>query len=255
MLLNGDGNTTIKYAPDKGSILYKFNTKKELVELDPKTHKKGRWDNWADETKLMKFNVVLTNPPFGEDRKFEPKDQREQEIAELYELWDRARVGGWIDLGLVFLENAYRILDKNGRMGIVISNSLASIERWKDARDWLRENMRIVALFDLPSNVFADSGVNTTLIIAYKPDKEELEKLKKDNYQVFIRNIDNIGYEIRTQKRVKYYNPIYKFDENFNVEIDAEGNSLLNEDFTKIIHEFKEWAMTQEKTLRDLFIG
>jgi type I restriction enzyme M protein len=40
MLLNGDGNATIKYQPDKGSLLYKFNTKKELVPLNPQLHKK-----------------------------------------------------------------------------------------------------------------------------------------------------------------------------------------------------------------------
>lgn len=91
MLLNGDGNATIKYAPDKGSIIHKFNTNKELVELDVNTHKNGNWDNWADQTKLMKFNVVLTNPPFGEDRKFEPKNEKEIKIAELYELWNSAR--------------------------------------------------------------------------------------------------------------------------------------------------------------------
>lgn len=37
------------------------------------------------------------------------------------------------------------------------------------AREWFMDKMRIVALFDLPANVFADTGVNTTLVIAYKP--------------------------------------------------------------------------------------
>jgi type I restriction enzyme M protein len=57
-------------------------------------------------------------------------------------------------------------------------------------------------------------------------------------------------------RRIKFYNPIYKIDEKtFEVEIDEEGNSLLNEDFTVAINEFKKWALTQEKTLKDLFIG
>ena len=69
-------------------------------------HKSGNWDNWLDSTRLKKFDVVLTNPPFGEDRKFEPRTQREKEIIEMYELWHTARSGNWIDLGLVFLENS-----------------------------------------------------------------------------------------------------------------------------------------------------
>src|SRR3989344_4692806 len=137
MLLNGDGNATLKYQADKGSLLYKFNTKKELVSLDAKLHKNGNWDNWVDETKLMKFDVVLTNPPFGENRKIEPKNESEKAMVELYELWDIARSGNWMDPGLLFLENAYRILKTHGRLGIVLSNSIASIDRWEIARKWL----------------------------------------------------------------------------------------------------------------------
>ena len=119
MLLNGDGNATLKYKPDKGSILFKFKIDKDLVALDPALHKKGNWDHWVDGTKLMKFNVVLTNPPFGENRKFKPKNEADMGIAELYELWHVARAGGWIDPGLLFLENGYRLLAPNGRIGIV----------------------------------------------------------------------------------------------------------------------------------------
>ena len=255
MLLNGDGNATLKYKPDLGSLLYKFDTNKNLVPLDTNTHKGGKWDNWTNETKLMKFDVVLTNPPFGENRKFEPKTKIEKEVAELYELWELAKRGESIDMGVLFLENAYRILDEGGRMGIVLSNSIATIDRWAEARKWLMQNMRIVATFDLPANTFADTGVNTTVVIAYKPSKKELEKLRAGNYEIFVRDIKNVGYEVRTIKRVKSYFPIYKVDENnFKVKIDVEGNPLLDEDFTDTIKEFKEWTKSQEKKLKDIFL-
>lgn len=255
MLLNGDGNAILKYKPDKGTITWKFDTRDNLVELDPKVHKNGEWDNWKDQTKLRKFHVVLTNPPFGEDRKIEPKTQRDKDIFQMYELWNTTRCGNWIDPGLIFLENAYRILEENGRIGIVLSNSLASIERWTEARKWFSERMRIVAIFDLPNNVFADTGVNATLIIAYKPNSKELEKLKDQNYGVFIRQIKRVGYEIRTSRRVKYFYPLYKInEETFEVEQDDEGHPLLDEEFTEIIKEFKQWCLGQEETLQELFI-
>ena len=130
----------------------------------------------------------------------------------MYELWNEAKSGKWIDPGLIFLENAVRILEEKGRLGIILSNSIASINRWEKARKWLMSKMRIVALFDLPSNVFADTGVNTTVIIAYKPTKKELEKLQKEDYEIFVKNIKNVGYEVRTSKRIKYFNPIYKIN-------------------------------------------
>jgi type I restriction enzyme M protein len=141
-------------------------------------------------------------------------------------------------------------------MGIVLSNSIASIDRWEKARKWLMENVRIVALFDLPPNVFADTGANTTLIVAYKPKKEELEKLKNQNYEIFIKDIKRVGYEVRTSRRVKYYNPIWKINEQtFEVETDEKGNPLLDEEFTETIKEFRNWVLGQEKTLIDIFIG
>jgi len=256
MLLNGDGNAVLRFKPDKGSIAWKFDDRDNLVELLPTLHKNGNWENWKDQTKLKKFDVVLTNPPFGEDRKYEPKTQRDKEIIECYELWDIARSGNWIDLGLVFLENAYRVLRENGRLGIILSNSIASIDRWEIAREWLMKKMRVVALFDLPANVFADTGVNTTLVVAYKPSEKELEKLQKEDYSIFVKDIKNVGYEVRTSKRVKFFNQIYRInEETFEVEQDSEGNPLLDEEFTSTISDFRKWCLGQEKTLQDLFIA
>lgn len=255
MLLNGDGNAILKRKPDLGSILWKFDDRDELVELDTKLHKSGQWDNWKDETKLKKFDVVLTNPPFGEDRKIEPTTHRQKDVLELYELWDVARSSNWIDPGLIFLENSYRILREGGRLGIVVSNSIASIDRWQKAREWLLQRMRIVALFDLPANVFADTGVNATVIIAYKPSAAEMAKLNASNYEIFVKDIKRIGYEVRTSKRVKYFNPIYKINEDtLEVEQDEVGNPVLDEEFSETVVEFKDWCLGQERVLQDLFI-
>lgn len=254
MLLNGDGNAILKYQPDFGSLIYKFNRDKSLVSLEHKLHADGNWDNWADNTQLMKFDIVLTNPPFGDNRKFEPKTKKEKEVAELYELWKEAKSGNSIDMGVLFVENAVRVLKNNGRLGIVISNSIASIDKWEKAREWMLNNLRIVAFFDLPAGAFADTGVNTTLLVAYKPTPDELTKLKKANYEVFCKSINNLGYEVKTTKRVKQYVPVYRVNDKFEVEIDEEGNPLLDEDFTQTIKDFKEWANNQEKQLKDLFL-
>lgn len=259
MLLNGDGNAKIEQKADLGSILYKFDKENNLLELDINTNKNGAWDVRADTKELKKFDVVLTNPPFGEDRAFTPKTDQEKAIIKCYESWgfyNESKDNGKIDLGVVFLENACRILDENGRLGIVLSNSIASIDAHKKARQWLIKNMRIVAIFDLPANSFAETGVNVSLIVAYKPSKKELEKLNMQGYQIFIKNIQNLGYEVKTNKRVKYFAPIYKINpQTFEIEIDDEGRAKLDEDFTQSAIEFKEWCKTQEETLQKIFIA
>jgi len=225
--------------------------------LIPEIHKNGNWEVSNDHSKLKKFDIVLTNPPFGDDRAFIPKNNIERELIECYETWNLYGKKK-VDLGIVFLENAYRILkDGTGRMGIVLSNSIASIDTHKLARKWLMDKMRIVAIFDLPANVFGESGVNTSVIVAYKPTEKELKKLKERNYQIFFRGIQNVGYEVKTIQRVKIFSKIYKVDYNtFELLIDTKtGENVLNEDFTETVNQFKVWCKGQEKALQDLFIN
>lgn len=275
MLLNGDGNAKIEAKSGYGSLLSKFDNDGGILELIPSMNKNGNWDNRPDEKKLKKFDVVLTNPPFGEDRAFTPKkdNNTDKAVIECYELWnlysnkgddnsdtaDKKKLSKKqatkIDLGVIFLENAYRILKEGGRMGIVLSNSIASIDSHKIARQWLMDKMRIVAIFDLPANVFAETGVNTSIIVAYKPTADELEKLKEQNYQVFAKDIQRVGYEVKTNKRVKQFVPTYKIDyKTFEVQIDNGGNPMLDEDFTQTISDFKQWCISQEQVLQDMFI-
>lgn len=271
MLLNGDGNAKIKAKSGYGSLLSKFDHKGEILDLVPTMNQKGNWDDRPDDNQLKKFDVVLTNPPFGEDRAFVPKDDKDLEMIQCYELWHlysnkgeeqptgkkkkAEKQANKIDLGVVFLENAYRILKENGRMGIVLSNSIASIDTHKIARKWLMDKMRIVAIFDLPANVFAETGVNTSIIVAYKPNEKELAKLKEQNYQVFFKSIEKVGYEVKTSKRVKFFSPTYKINyENFEIEIDKDGRALLDEEFTETVADFKKWCLSQEKQLQDIFI-
>jgi type I restriction enzyme M protein len=278
MLLNGDGEAKLFSKPDKGSILTKLAVGPKLVDLIPAEHAKGKWDEWPDDTELMKFNVVLTNPPFGEDRAYRVTTDRDREIIEMYETWHLARQkadtedafdakhargkkkstakgSDALDLGIVFLENACHMVKENGRFGIVLSNSIASINKWTRVRQWLMDRMRIVALFDLPANVFAETGVSTSIIIAYKPKPAALKRLNADGYCVFTRDIERVGYEKRTSKRNVFFNPIYQIDETtFDIRVNEQGEPVKDEQFTETLAEFRQWALGQEKTLQDLFL-
>ena len=162
-----------------------------------------------------------------------------------------------MDLGVVFLENTVRSIKENGRFGIVLSNSIASNKSFEFVREWLLDQVRIVALIDLPSNIFAETGVNTTIIIGYKPPKSELKNLIQDDYSVFVREVSNVGYTKRTVNRNVIFENDYKLDpKTFETIIDSEtGENLLNEDFSDILIEFREWCIFQEDTLRTKFLS
>lgn len=260
MLLNGDGNATIETINDNlGSIESKFDDKGGITKLIPRTEKQehnynGKWDNRVDGSKIKKFDVVLTNPPFGEARSWIPTGE-EKRIAECYELWNLYGQSK-IDLGVIFLENAVRLLAENGRMAIVLSNSITSIEAHKTARKWLCENVRIVAIFDLPANIFAEAGVAPTIIVAYKPAQEELQNLLDSNYEVFAKEIKRVGYKVKTKNKVKEFEKQYRIDsDSFEKEINADGSARLDEEFTDTVKEFRAWCYKQEETLQKIFLG
>lgn len=160
-----------------------------------------------------------------------------------------------LDLGVVFLENAYHSLRDGGRLGIVLSNSIASINKWAKVREWLMQRMRLVAFFDLPSNVFAETGVNTSILVAYKPKPASLRSLNDTGYSIFVRDVHRVGYEKRTSKRNVFFNPVFKIDETtFEIDVDEAGNPVLDEEFTETLAEFRQWALGQEEALQKLFL-
>ncbi len=261
MLLNGDGNSKIVTGNalwDKFSIGGEGETLKLLAD---DKNKNGNWNNRNDNKTLKQFDVVLTNPPFGDDRAFVPENDREEKLAEDYVLWNKynentKKQNKKIDMGILFLENAYHLLKPNGRFGIVLSNSIASIDAHKIAREELMKKMRIVALFDMPANVFAETGVNTTIIIAYKPTTERLKELQKQDYNVFTKSINKVGYEVLTKKRVKVFSPVFKIDQDtFKTKINEDGEAILDEDFSSTIKEFRDWCEDQEEELKQAFLN
>ncbi len=156
-----------------------------------------------------------------------------------------------MDMGVLFLENAVKVLEDGGRMAIVLSNSISSIKEWSNIRAWFLSKMRLVASIDLPAGTFGETSVATTVLFAYKPKDKTI--LKSD-YRVFSREIKNIGYEVKTKDRIVSFQPTFLIDENtFDIAKDEEGNKVLLEDFKTTVSDFSEWLKFQEIELRNAF--
>jgi len=261
LVLNGDGGAVLE---NMNSISQKMLADNSILKLGNFTTEKYdiiTWDNKDDSDKnLKKFKIIATNPPFGKGRDLKTgadgKWDISKETIKLYETYKRKptptstgkiTLPKSMDMGAIFLENAYKILEEGGRMGIVLSNSIASIKEWENVRSWLIERMRIVGLFDLPANTFGETGVATTIIVAYKPKFDEKHLLEND-YEVFIKEIENIGYEVKKIKRtITFQHQFVINEETF------EHTSKLDEDFTVMQDEFKEFLKRQEIEIKNAF--
>lgn len=261
LVLNGDGGAVLEQMNSLSQKLLEDGTVMKEGEFTTKNYDVETWKHLSNPEKdLKKFKIIATNPPFGKGRDLKTgaksKWDLPKETVKLYETWSKKsnpdkkgniKYPNSMDMGVLFLENAYKLLEDGGRLGIVLSNSIASIKEWENIREWFISKMRIVGTFDLPANTFGETGVATTVIIAYKPKKDELHLLKQD-YEVFIKEIQNIGYEVKSVKRSINFQPQYVINEDT-----FEKTDKLDEDFTTMQEEFQEFLKRQEEEIKQAF--
>lgn len=108
----------------------------------------------------QQFTVVLTNPPFGEDLKVSAADAR----AAGYTITKAAAsvVSGSrkehvdLEIGLVYLELAHRLLQIGGRVGIVLPETyfFSHTYRWLDK--WLEGRFALRGMLNIPMEAFEE---------------------------------------------------------------------------------------------------
>lgn len=261
LVLNGDGGAFLKQMNSLSQKMLQNGDILKEGEFTTDNYDINTWDSKHDNDKnLKKFKIIATNPPFGKGRDLKTGAKGKWDLPKktinLYETYaiksspntnGTVKLPNSMDMGVLFLENAFKILEDGGRMAIVLSNSIASIDEWKNVRKWFIERMRIVGIFDLPANTFGETGVATTVIIAYKP-KENEKFLLENDYEIFVKEIINIGYEVKTIKRTIHFEPQYCINEDTFETIDK-----LDEDFSKLQEEWNDFLIKQEEEIKIAF--
>ena len=292
LVLNGDGGANIRHM---NSLTQKLSSTDSITkegdfnceEYDPKD-----WSPIGNKLELKKYDVVVTNPPFGRGRDLKlgakgkwdipkniakmyetywlksMKDFKDTETKETmigsaaeyifnnaesfdYENEDNFDFPKSMDMGVLFLENAVKVLEEGGKMAIVLSNSISSIKEWQNVRAWFMSKMRLVGAVDLPAGTFGETSVATTVLFAYKPRNKDI---LREGYKVFSKEIKSIGYNVKEKNRIVTFEPTFLInEETFDIVRDEDGNKILLEDFNTCVSDFTEWLKFQEKELREVY--
>ena len=98
-----------------------------------------------------RFTVVLTNPPFGKNLKVAAKDSRLSGLSIAAQ-----DDGGYRDLeiGLLFLQRAYQLLRKGGRVGIVLPETYFFSPNYRFVTEWIKPRLRPVVVANIPMEAF-----------------------------------------------------------------------------------------------------
>ncbi len=191
-----------------------------------------------------KFEIVLTNPPFGSKGKI--NDSRILRQFDLGHKWgfDKKR-GKWIKTSrllreqtpeILFIERCWQLLKDYGRMAIVLPDGILTNSTLGYVRQWIIDHSRILAVVSLPPETFIPygAGVKASILFLQKLPVEELEKLKKEDYSVFMATAEKIGYDVRGRK-------IFRRGKDGKILEDEGGSPLIETDIPIIVDKFKEF--------------
>ena len=187
MYLHGDGGSRIYQigdSLDKNITIDKGvdeELKQELEEL------KNRIIN-----ENLKFDVVLTNPPFA--MRYEQKKEDEKEILDQYILAtdeETACPRASLKSSVMFLERYWELLKPHGKLLTVMDESVLNTSSNKPFRDFIKKHFLVKAVISLPRNSFVNAGsaVKTSILYLVKK-KDESESQPK----TFMALSENIGH-------------------------------------------------------------
>lgn len=102
------------------------------------------------------FTVVLTNPPFGKELRLSANDAR---IGQ-YSICKHTKSGASSDsyasteLGIVFVERAWRLLEPGGRLGIVLPETYFFSKSYEWFREWVDRRFVLRGVLNIPMEAF-----------------------------------------------------------------------------------------------------
>ncbi len=211
MVMHGDGSANIVHA--------------NSLE-DP-----SNWNSEAkDKIKFGEFDLVVTNPPFGTKAVVDNPD-----ILSQFELTTFGANSPRTALPpeQLFIERCLDFLKPGGYLGIVLPDSILSNPGLKWIREWILQKAYIIASIDLPVETFEPhTGTQTSILILKKKAPEQL-KLQED-YEIFMAIPEKVGHDRRG-------NPIYKTTPDGEIELDENGNPIIEDYLPAVAKAFKEW--------------
>jgi len=162
MILHGDGSTNI-FVKD-GLLPFNFYDK----ESAPNFLKQCNKDKiYFDKEVNGQFDVIISNPPFSVDLDNETKKNVKKEFV----------FGDKKNSENLFIERWYQLLKPNGRLGVVLPESVFDTSENKYIRLFIYKYFKIKAVVSLPQLTFEPfTSTKTSLLFAQKKTKMEIEQ-------------------------------------------------------------------------------
>jgi len=237
MILHGDGSANIFVGGQKGDGLLPFSMYKKnggVNELD----KESNSDVYEKKVNEH-FDLILTNPPFS----VELDNETQRSLQDNYIFSENECSEN------LFIERYYQLLKPNGRMAIVLPESIFDTTDNRYIRLFLYKYFKIKAIVSLPQITFQPyTSTKTSILFAQKKTNDEIKSYDNEWKQLAssysalalqVKNIIEVVIENKNPSRIKclsglnqddYKNIIIKFllDKFEECDLNLSINEIVN---------------------------
>lgn len=232
MILHGDGSSNIFVK----NGLAPFN------EYDKSLKNKKESKFYGKKEVNEQFDVIVANPPFSVDLPEEDK----KKIDKGFLFSDKKNSEN------LFLERYYQLLKENGRMGIVLPESVFDTTENKYIRLFLYKYFKIKAVVSLPQISFEPyTSTKTSILFAQKKTSEEIEKWEESwskHSKVYSRLKTRINDYLKYFVEGKNLNKKWAADVVKDIELYKETRESKNI-ISNIISFLKHYIKESDKAL------
>jgi len=209
MILHGDGSTNI-FVKDGLLPFTQYEKEQEpnvlRQSLDDKTYKEKNKEIKVNES----FDLIFSNPPFSVDLENDTKKL----VKKSFVYGDKKNSEN------LFIERYYQLLRENGRLAVVLPESIFDTTENKYIRLFIFKYFKIKAVISLPDTTFAPyTPTKTSILFAQKNIKTRVENIIK----VFEGKGNKIKLKsIKDLTEVQEKDMLKKMLKNYYVESDEQ---------------------------------
>ena len=163
-----------------------------------------------------KFDLILTNPPFGSTIKKEEKPYLETfELGNVYDKKGKKTARKNQSSEVLFIERIYEFLKAGtGKAAIVLPDGILTNSSMQYVRDFILDKFQLLAVVSLPQCAFAHFGAGVKASVIFVR-KRKLNEKPNDSEPIFMASPEYIGYDATGRKTVSQLDEIVEKWEEF----------------------------------------
>ncbi len=239
MIMHGDGHGGVHHHDGLLNVNGIFENRFDVILTNPpfgahidKELKITEADRFKDEEKIKAY-IKRYGPAYEEALK-QVNDNIDESLLSLYQL---GKLSGLTEV--LFIERCLNLLKPGGRMGIVLPEGVLNNSNLQKVREFVEGKAKILLITSIPQDVFMASGATV------KPSILFFKKFTPEEEQEYLK--------ISSKAHIEVYNKHKEQLESFETDLKKKGDgALTKEEKAKVRKQIKELQVTIENEIKQL---